>query len=292
MGAEWTWGGRSASPIRAVGWAGIGGPWEAEELRSGRWALQGSPPLCCSNLPCSNLPYPTLSPCWRSSAPGCATSPRRSSGPSASWPSAHPCPTPRTWHTGWAAAPPPPSTSTPTSAPCHWSCTSRWALGQSLPFPLSFLPPFSNRRHCLLLSPAGLQHQPHADPPALHGQARLPRHHEALSQEAHHCLRAVPQADAAHSHQHPHHVCLRRPETQVKVLRPRGMQRMAFPPRGEAGMSAWAACDEGLLALLGLRCHLGDGRGGDRLVGRPLNPVCPAGSCTVQRRTWCPTWTS
>lgn len=56
------------------------------------------------------------------------------------------------------------------------------------------------------------------------------------------------------------------------MLRPRGMQRMAFPPRGEAGMSAWAACDEGLLALLGLRCHLEDGGGGTGWWAAPLTP--------------------
>lgn len=191
----------------AVGWAGAGGRWEAQWMGSAGLP----PPLFRPSLLQPAL-SPLLSPCWRSSAPGCATSPHRSSGPSASWPSAHPCPTPRTWRTGWAAAPPPPSTSTPTSAPCPWSCTSRWALGSRCRSPFSFLPLFQP-----LLFPAGFQHQPHADPPALHGQAGLPRHHEALSQKAHHRLRAVPQADAAHGHQHPHHVCLRRAETQVKV---------------------------------------------------------------------------
>lgn len=68
-----------------------------------------------------------ISLCWRSSARGWGTSPLKSSAPSASWLSARRCPTPRTWLTGWVAAPPLRSTSTPTSGLCLWSCTSRSA---------------------------------------------------------------------------------------------------------------------------------------------------------------------
>lgn len=115
---------------------------------------------------------------WRSCLfPGCATSPPRSSGPSASWLSSSPLSNADVAH--WLGCS---ATSTfnfhPNVAPCPWSCTSRWGPRFRLPrgptarFPGLPLPP----------RPPGLQHQPHADSPAVHGQARVPRHHQAFTQ--------------------------------------------------------------------------------------------------------------
>ena len=63
----------------------------------------------------------------------------------------------------------------------------------------------------------GLQREPHPDAPAVHGQAGVPLHHEALPDQAGAGLRAVPPADAPHRHRHPDLLRGRRRPTEVSL---------------------------------------------------------------------------
>lgn len=127
------------------------------------------------------------------------------------------------------------------------------ALPASLPSLLSPLPrdlESENRLRllsCFLRSP-GLQHQPHTNSPAVHGQARVPCHHQALSQEAGHCFCSVPKADPPHCHRHPHHMCCRYPAAEVGwgelghcgglTLKGNLLLRVAVSPRQTRGWPA------------------------------------------------------
>lgn len=53
----------------------------------------------------------------------------------------------------------------------------------------------------------GLQRESHSDSPALHGQAGVSRHHEALALQTSSGVCAVPQADSPYGHRHPHVLC-------------------------------------------------------------------------------------
>lgn len=53
----------------------------------------------------------------------------------------------------------------------------------------------------------GFQCESYSDSPAVHGEAGLSRHHEALSLEASRGFRPIPQADSPHSDWHSHFLC-------------------------------------------------------------------------------------
>lgn len=143
--------------------------------------------------------------CWRSSAPGWGTSRHKLNVPSASWPSAPPCPMPKMWPTGWAVAPQLHSISTPMWDLCLLSCTSRSVRINCLPF--SWRCFLTDAWLVLTLLHVGLQRESHSDSPAVHGQTSVPRHHEALSLQTSCCVRAVTPSDTTHGHRHPHLLC-------------------------------------------------------------------------------------
>lgn len=53
----------------------------------------------------------------------------------------------------------------------------------------------------------GFQCESYSDSPAVHGEAGLSRHHEALSLKASRGFRPIPQADSPHSYRHSHFLC-------------------------------------------------------------------------------------